>query len=307
MKLGWVLLIILLLFGSICKSWDFVLKGFCWRVGDGSSTRFWTDCWLQSGAILRDLLTCDLPPDKEYESVKDVSFQDSSWRLENITPWLPNDMCVNVTSHLGWLGYFGRGPSNLEPISRWALSVRSSDSSIRLTNTAAPTVRWTAPSEDWIKWNLDGSVRDFGSASSGCVLRDNLGRWILGAVRNVGRSSITVAELWAFMDATNLSISRGDSRVWLESDSACVVNFIKHGVHLSHPALALLKPSGRICSLFSVLCQSHSSRRKLVADRIASSGYDKPLGLHLIPISPSFLSNYLVANLFGVAFPRGFV
>ncbi|KAJ1438008.1 hypothetical protein SESBI_03438 [Sesbania bispinosa] len=61
-----------------------------------------------------------------------------------------------------------------------------------------------------VKWNLDGSViaRD-SLASCGCVLRDDMGRWITGAVRNIGVSSITTAELWAFKDASRISLLRG--------------------------------------------------------------------------------------------------
>ncbi|KAJ1393764.1 hypothetical protein SESBI_34726 [Sesbania bispinosa] len=66
-------------------------------------------------------------------------------------------------------------------------------------------VGWTPPSQGWVKWNLDGSVITLGvGASSGCVLRDDMGRWLPGAICNIGHASITVAELWAFNDASHL-------------------------------------------------------------------------------------------------------
>ncbi|KAJ1437590.1 Ribonuclease H-like superfamily [Sesbania bispinosa] len=77
-------------------------------------------------------------------------------------------------------------------------------------------------------------------ASSGCVLRDDMGRWLTGAIRNIGHASITVAELWAFKDASHLSLTRGDNNVWFESDSITAVNFVNKGVRHHHPCFGLV-------------------------------------------------------------------
>ncbi|KAJ1379834.1 Reverse transcriptase zinc-binding domain [Sesbania bispinosa] len=53
-------------------------------------------------------------------------------------------------------------------------------------------VGWEPPKDGWVKWDLDGSVRLQGvSATSGCVLRNSLGRWITGVTRNIGQATIT--------------------------------------------------------------------------------------------------------------------
>ncbi|KAJ1415939.1 Ribonuclease H-like superfamily [Sesbania bispinosa] len=102
-------------------------------------------------------------------------------------------------------------------------------------------IRWPPPTDNCLKWNLDGSVsaRE-GHAASGGVLRDGAGRWITGLVRNIGFTSITVAELWAFKDASQFSHQRGHTNVWFESDSLTAVNFINNGVPPPHPCYGIV-------------------------------------------------------------------
>ena len=57
-------------------------------------------------------------------------------------------------------------------------------------------VGWSFPSHGWVKCNVDGSVKhDTKSAACGGVFRDASGTWMLGFVRNLGTSSVVVAEL----------------------------------------------------------------------------------------------------------------
>ncbi|KAJ1414415.1 Ribonuclease H-like superfamily [Sesbania bispinosa] len=92
---------------SICNSWEFILKGTCWRLGDGASTRFWTDCWLKSGLILSDAISSPLPADRLTESVMDVSFHDGSWDMARFSHWLPNHALAEVLAHLAGVSVLG--------------------------------------------------------------------------------------------------------------------------------------------------------------------------------------------------------
>ncbi|KAJ1418238.1 Ribonuclease H-like superfamily [Sesbania bispinosa] len=85
---------------SICNSWEFVLKGTCWRLGDGASILFWTDYWLKSGLILNDVISNPLPVDRLYDSVKDVSLEDGSWDMARFSPWLLGTALAEVSAHL---------------------------------------------------------------------------------------------------------------------------------------------------------------------------------------------------------------
>ncbi|KAJ1432556.1 Reverse transcriptase-like [Sesbania bispinosa] len=55
-------------------------------------------------------------------------------------------------------------------------------------------VCWCGPEEDWIKFNVDGSVR-CRSAGCGGVMRDHYGNWMGGFSFNMGSSSVLMAEL----------------------------------------------------------------------------------------------------------------
>lgn len=56
-------------------------------------------------------------------------------------------------------------------------------------------VGWSFPPTLWVKVNVDGSVSSSKEASRGGVFRDDVGRWILGFVGNLGTCSVLMAEL----------------------------------------------------------------------------------------------------------------
>ncbi|KAL4296817.1 hypothetical protein GQ457_12G001150 [Hibiscus cannabinus] len=78
---------------------------------------------------------------------------------------------------------------------------------------------WLAPPLGWVKLNVDASVssRDH-KAGVGGVLRDDLGRWIIGFSRFLGRCDSLIAELWAIHDGLLQAWDSGYTRVELESD-----------------------------------------------------------------------------------------
>ncbi|KAJ1428917.1 hypothetical protein SESBI_08631 [Sesbania bispinosa] len=54
-------------------------------------------------------------------------------------------------------------------------------------------VRWVFPIGNWIKCNVDGSVKELGQRAACCgVFRNAQGVWIKGFVRNIGLASITM-------------------------------------------------------------------------------------------------------------------
>ncbi|KAJ1418752.1 Ribonuclease H-like superfamily [Sesbania bispinosa] len=127
----------------------------------------------KSRVVLKDLVGVDFPISKFGGTVQDVSSREGSWIFDNFSPWLSSDVVAEISTNVAGLEELG-----------------------------------------WVKWNLDGSVIGPGSlASSGCVLRDSDGRWLHGLARNIGSTSITCAELWAFKDATQASLQRGDQDV----------------------------------------------------------------------------------------------
>ncbi|KAJ1410078.1 Ribonuclease H domain [Sesbania bispinosa] len=165
---------------------------------------------------------------------------------------------------------------------------------------------WSPPQHDWMKWNLDGSVVGQSRRSaSGGVLRDGSGRWISGFTRNVGRSSVTLVELWAFKDAIDISISKRLSSIWLESDSSTAVNFVLNGVPSHHPCFSLISSIRSSLNSFPHYVVSHIHREgNSVADALARLGHSFPLGLHIFSIVPPSVSTLLLADVSGVGFSR---
>ncbi|KAJ1383437.1 Ribonuclease H-like superfamily [Sesbania bispinosa] len=91
---------------------------------------------------------------------------------------------------------------------------------------------------------------------------------------NIGQATITEAELWAFKDATHVSLLRGDSCIWFESDSSIAVNFVIHGVPFNHPCFR------NDIARFERVHISHILREgNAVVDGLAGMGHSFPLGL----------------------------
>ncbi|KAJ1422696.1 Ribonuclease H domain [Sesbania bispinosa] len=169
-------------------------------------------------------------------------------------------------------------------------------------------IRWIPPEDGWCKWNLDGSViQHRGAAASGAVLRDTNGNWLCGVSRNVGFSSITVAELWAFMDAAKISISRKDEAVSFESDSLTAVNFVKLGVPPNHPCYSLVSSIRSLLNNFRFFSVSHVYREgNYVADTLARIGHSLPLGWHVFGVPPPSIRTLILGDSSGVSFVRRF-
>ncbi|KAJ1377413.1 Ribonuclease H-like superfamily [Sesbania bispinosa] len=170
------------------------------------------------------------------------------WPLRNVFPPLPLEVVNNLED---------------SPLHRSLIPITS-------------FMRWSPPREGWVKWNVDGSVigRQH-QASSGCVLRDNTGKWLCGLVRNIGSTSVTCAELWAFKDATQASLLKGHQCVCFESDST--TDFEITHIH---------------------------REGNVVADCLAKSGHHHAQGLHEFSNPPTPVSSSLLADCFGVCFPR---
>ncbi|KAJ1416902.1 Reverse transcriptase zinc-binding domain [Sesbania bispinosa] len=81
---------------SICNPWNFILKGSCWRIGDGASIRIWTDCWLKSGVVLKDLLNANASDVNLNATIQDVSSRDGSWSFDSFSGCFPTDVVNEI-------------------------------------------------------------------------------------------------------------------------------------------------------------------------------------------------------------------
>ncbi|GKU89499.1 hypothetical protein SLEP1_g3628 [Rubroshorea leprosula] len=85
----------------------------------------------------------------------------------------------------------------------------------------------TTPPIGFIKLNTDGSaLGNSDLADAGGVLRDDLGRRILGFSRHVGHITSLVAELWAIRYGLSIALSKGFNKLVLETDSKVAMTLI---------------------------------------------------------------------------------
>jgi len=88
-------------------------------------------------------------------------------------------------------------------------------------------IGWRYPPIDWVKVNVDGcSKGNPGVAGAGGVIRDAMGKWIVGFAINIGICTSVGAELWAIANGLQLAWSKGFRKIILESDSSLAVDLI---------------------------------------------------------------------------------
>ncbi|CAN1181986.1 Putative ribonuclease H protein At1g65750 [Linum perenne] len=86
---------------------------------------------------------------------------------------------------------------------------------------------WDPGPEDWVTVNTDGSViNQSGNASAGGLIRDHLGHCFLAFSANIGKCSITRAELRGILQGLEFTWSSGYKKVRLQTDSQSAARLI---------------------------------------------------------------------------------
>lgn len=88
--------------------------------------------------------------------------------------------------------------------------------------------RWEAPGTGYYKLNIDGSARDNINTGGG-VIRDSAGRMIAGFSSMYGTGTNTHAEFLALQEGLDLCRNLQIDSLYIESDSAVVVQAIHKG------------------------------------------------------------------------------
>ncbi|CAN1354630.1 Putative ribonuclease H protein At1g65750, partial [Linum perenne] len=159
-------------------------------------------------------------------------------------------------------------------------------------------VTWKPGPEDWIVLNTDGSVlKESGSAAAGGLIRDALGRCLAAFSVNLGRCSITRAELRGLIAGLDLSWDRGWRKVAVQCDSRV--------------AIALLSKITEVRAFRNLMLRdwevtlNHIFREgNKAADFLAGVGHNLPPGFHLFPISDCNLGYFVRRDIMGISEPR---
>ncbi|KAL4621362.1 hypothetical protein ACB092_06G222000 [Castanea dentata] len=79
----------------------------------------------------------------------------------------------------------------------------------------------------WVKLNTDGSSRgSAGAAAGGGLIRDEVGNWVIGFSRRIGRADSFVAEIWALRDGLQLCHQMNIHVVMIELDVKALVDVL---------------------------------------------------------------------------------
>ncbi|CAN1758812.1 Putative ribonuclease H protein At1g65750 [Linum perenne] len=102
-----------------------------------------------------------------------------------------------------------------------------------ISHTGPPTrtgefFSWEPAPPEWVTLNSDGSVLpETGQAAAGGLIRDHQGRCLAAFTMNLGKCSITRAELRGAVSGLQLAWERGYRKIQLQLDSQCAVQLLQ--------------------------------------------------------------------------------
>ncbi|CAN1128973.1 Putative ribonuclease H protein At1g65750 [Linum perenne] len=146
-------------------------------------------------------------------------------------------------------------------------------------------IGWVHGPIGWAVLNTDGSVLpQSNSAAAGGLVRDEFGCCLAAFSGNLGRCSITRAELRGLIVGLDLAWEVGIRKLVARVDSTTVINLINAEEEPSH---------------------QHTYREgNRAADYLASLGHSLPLGTHRVPLSDCNLGYFLRLDCMGITEPR---
>ncbi|CAN1124680.1 Putative ribonuclease H protein At1g65750 [Linum perenne] len=165
-----------------------------------------------------------------------------------------------------------------------------------ISHTGPPTrtggyFSWEPAPPEWVTLNSDGSVLpETGQASAGGLIRDHQGRCLAAFTMNLGKCSITRAELRGAVSGLQLAWERGYRKIQLQLDSQCAVQLLQGYDLEDHAhetmiimARELLRRDWEVRILHVYRESNH------VTDYLANIGHSCPLGFHSIEqFDPNF-------------------
>ncbi|KAJ1421650.1 Ribonuclease H-like superfamily [Sesbania bispinosa] len=290
-------------------------------MGNGNFVNFWSDSWLRLGEFrgtfppMEDLGTDHIcwafTANGEFSTKtayhlaahSNLAVQDPIWKI--IWSWrgkFANMICapfalVNPSLlfmlleivreqrifGLPWELLLGfplllHGSSNMAGV-QFVFAMHKPDTS--LNNHPNLLIRWTFPVNGCIKCNVDASV------ISSELFRDNNGTWLEGFVRNLGSSSVNMAELWAIYITLVMARKLNFNNIWIESDS--------------------IVQETRILMAHLNFDHTHTFREgNRAADWLASYALQFDIGVHHLIYPRAQVVQLLKDDISGVYFYRGF-
>ncbi|KAJ1377582.1 Ribonuclease H domain [Sesbania bispinosa] len=165
-------------------------------------------------------------------------------------------------------------------------------------------IGWSAPSENQVAVNTNGSVMD-GRAGFGGLLRTSTGNWIKGFCGYLGGKDILYAELLAILKGLQLCWSLQLRNIKAMSDSLLAIQLIKGHVPCTHHYATIIIVVKHMLSrdwsgkLVHVFREDNNT-----ADILAKQGVIQSVPFVLLNDPPTDVLHSLQADALGVLFPR---
>ncbi|CAN1777220.1 Putative ribonuclease H protein At1g65750, partial [Linum perenne] len=153
--------------------------------------------------------------------------------------------------------------------------------------------------------NTDSSVSQTGLAAAGGILRNNEGRNLGAFTMNLGRCSVTRAELRGALQGLERAWVDGYRLVELQLDSTAAISLLLSEEDPSHQhATEVLKFRGLQRRNCTIRVRHVYREGNKAVDYLACRGHDFPFGAHVFPSLDSNLGHILRHDCLGISEPR---
>ncbi|CAN1331699.1 Putative ribonuclease H protein At1g65750 [Linum perenne] len=167
-------------------------------------------------------------------------------------------------------------------------------------------IAWNPGRSGWWTVNTDGAVNvNTGRASAGGLIRDEFGHCVAAFTMNIGRCSITRAELRGAIRGLQTAWELGLTKVELQVDSSAIVQLVEEEGEPTHQhAMEVLEFRDLVARDWDVRLRHVYREGNHAADFLAGIGFSFPVGYHTIPPSDVNLGFHLRYDCFGISEPR---
>ncbi|KAL6198986.1 hypothetical protein ACLB2K_028774 [Fragaria x ananassa] len=134
-------------------------------------------------------------------------------------------------------------------------------------------IRWLPAPDRTLKINFDGSSSNT-SAASGVIFRDSEGNPVFASSRNMGITSVPIAEAAALRDNLINAKTKGYTDIQVEWDSKMVINAVNEKISPPWRIQQIVQDIKKIAQDFSTISFKHIYREaNFAADAIANTGH----------------------------------
>ncbi|CAN1184835.1 Putative ribonuclease H protein At1g65750 [Linum perenne] len=262
-------------------------------------------CHLHEESVIHVLRDCRFAQDAWRISGRG-SLNDPNWNtpLERwLSHYLPrdHDFSFGVTC---WYLWRSRNERIFETISTSpaSVAVKARSWSGEVARALSNDASWITGSNQRVMTEIFWEPGPEGRASAGGLLRDSSGRTLRAFTANLGRCSITRAELRAALIGLMIAWETGHRRIKLQMDSTAAIALFNNSNGARHQhSLEVAQLQDLLGREWTVEVDHIYRDANQAADYLASIGFNHPLGTHEISISDCNLNYFVRLDLMGVS------